>query len=234
MLMLSKKYKINEKYLSYIGISEDKDYDLIPKLDMKNEIIYTEDRILKLKNILRLVIIFYNKLKYSGGISKFSNENFGNVIHTFVKQNGKLNDLNKLKDLPYNFNDLIKYYNNNIKLEDLINIIINIIYNTIYFILEQANGSIQIVVTNFVEFLLKRIMEFDEIYSSYNLLQLKREKEEDIMQQDAGENNLDMNYYQDLDDDEVDLQGDFEINYDAFDLDLVDAEQGDFDAYNEQ
>ena len=237
--ILSKKYKINEKYLINIGLSEDKDYLSLTKVDIKDEEIQHKDRLLKLKNILRLVIIYYNKLKYSYNISKFDNHQFENLIHTFTKHNGKLKDLNKLKELPFNFYNLIRL--NNINLNDSIdsiklitnvnNIIMNIIWDTIYFILEQAKGGIQTVINNFVEFLLKRIMEFDEIYSSFNLIQLKKEKESSL-HQDANVVNMDYGLYEgDDDDDDIDLENDI-INYDAFDLDLVDNDPEDFDSYD--
>lgn len=228
--LLSKKYKINEKYLINIGISENKDYDLYNKIDIRNEEIFIEDRILKLKNILRLVIIYYNKLRYSENIIKFDNEKFGNIIHNYNKQHGKLKELNKLKELPYNFYNLINYYSDS-KSENLIIIIMNIIWDTIYFILEQAKGNMQIVINTFIEFLLKRIMEFDEIYSLFNIVKLKRDKEE--YQQDADNINIDYDYYQGDDDEDIDLEGDI-INYDAFDLDLVDndPDSGDFDLFD--
>lgn len=225
--LFSKKFKINEKYLLNIGLTEDKDYDEFPNLDLEN-INEKNSRYLKLKNILQITIIYYNKLRFSEYIVKFDNLEFKSVIDIFIKNNGTLKDLKKLKDIPYNFYNIIKYYKL-IKNDEINDIILNIIYNFLYFILEQGVGPLHNIINDFVEFLLNRILEFDEIYSNYSLIKLKKDREDSF--KNTITTNIDYDYY---DDDEIDLdniEGDI-INYDAFDLDLVDNDIDDIDSFD--
>lgn len=225
-LLLSKKFNINEKYLEFIGIAEGKEYDLLPKMDIEDDDIFIEDRILKLKNILRLIIIYYNKLKFSENISKFDNPDFEDIILNFTRKNNSLNKLNKLKQIPLDYYEVINIKEIELDNKGISELIQNIIWNFIYFILEQANNDLYDIIFNFTKFILERITEFDEIYSNYSLIKLKRDRED--YKQNTLTVNIDYDYY---DDDDEEIDGDI-INYDAFDLDLVDNDLDDIDSFD--
>ena len=234
-IILSKKFKINEKYLLYLGLSENKEYNDIPKIDLEKEQINIQDRLSKVRNILNIIILNYNIFKYSETIIKFKNIKFNDLIYNFTKNGFKLKDLQQLKDLPYNYYDLIEYYTYKYSNEELIDIIINIIWNTIYFILEQSKGHIQKIVTDFVEFLIYRIMEFDETYSNYNVIKLKQQKFPTITEEN---NTNDVDFDFDLKNDDPDnfdegdgIDHDI-INYDTFDIDEEFQDLGDLDSFD--
>ncbi len=169
---LSSLLNINKNYLIYLGLIEKKNYNEIDLI----KIIKTDDnaldnRYFKLFNYIKYLIVMYNIFKKSSKILKFDNYEFYLLLENFKKNGLDLNKLNKLPQFNNNIIDLINYYKLNYTNDKLNIILLNLLYSHLIFILDNSkkiSNEINKVATEFIKFILKNILHYDELTSNFD------------------------------------------------------------------
>jgi len=207
IIEVSKLFKIDIIILQKIGLTEGFKYDDINQIKINYDNI--DNRLNKLNTYIRTIFIYYNLLKNNKLVTNYFDLEFNNVLSNIKDINIKLS-----KDLPdynINFSNIIihlKIYHTN---KEIIDFYLKSIYN---FILElhtinktKFNNKLDV----FINFIIKKILKFDELFTNYNYSQLKQMFTED---------NYDINYTLEEnqesineDDDELFGYNDLNINF---------------------
>lgn len=204
---LSKKFKIDIIYLQNLGLTEGYSYDEVNTI--KPEFNNIDNRINKLNSYLRSLLIYYNILKNNKLLTSYYDFDLNEILNNLKDITNKLQ-----KDLPeYNINlsDIlvnIKLTNNN---KSIIDFYLKAIYN---FILDLDNfnkNKFNNKLDKFIEFIISKVLKFDELFTKYNYSQLKQMFTEDKFDMNLEfENNQE---YENEDDDELFGYNDLNINF---------------------
>lgn len=213
IISISKKYNIDILYLQYLGLTEGYKYENINQIEISYDKI--DNRLTKLHGYLRSLFIYLNLLKNNKSIQTYFEEDFFNILSNYKELNNKLE-----KDLPnYNINIsnlliYVKYFNDN---KSIIDFYLKAIFN---FILEldllnvnKFNNKLD----NFIKFLIKKIIKFDELFSNYNYSKLKQMFTEDKFDNKFEFNNSEFDNNEE--DDDLFAYNDLNINFDDEDPD---------------
>ena len=177
-IKISKIYKIDIIYLDLLGITEGYSYK-----DLKNinkDFSKFNNRYIKILNYIRSIFIYYNLLKNSNKIYKYYDFDFYNILLDINKKI-KVNELSKLPSYNINIIDLYNYIkiinNNNFKY--IIEFGLKIIYDFILYIYNINNSKYNNNLNPFLEFIITKILKFDELFTNYDYAQLKQMFTED-------------------------------------------------------
>ena len=204
---LSKTYKINILYLQNLGLTEGIKYDEINTINEDFKKI--DNRINKLNSYLRSLLIYYNILRNNKSIDSYYDYDFNELLNKLKEYNLKLSK--DLPDLDINISDIIislkLEYNN----KEIIEFYLKAIYNFIKELETINKNKFNNKLNEIIEFLLKRVLKFDELFTNFNYSQLKQMFIED---------NYDINFvteenqeYENEDDDELFGYNDLNINF---------------------
>ena len=244
--ILSNTFNIHQNYLIFIGILENLNYNDIINLDI-NEFhnISTSkfsNRYYKINNYIRSFQILYNNLKYSSHISKFKDSNLFIIINNFQKSNGKLSDLLKLPELPNNIINLISFYNKQIHDSRIIDILINILYKNIIYLLNFSitNSKFKIIINDFIKMFLNKILNYDKLYTNFDYFKIKTDfkiKKDDDDNDDINITNINLNInYNEIfeDDDDIDDEDNdgSDLSISNLDIDTVFEDDMDVDSFD--
>lgn len=170
--------QMNIIFLQKLGLTEGYEYNEKQFQEIKNN--YNLLRINKLFSYFRTIIIYYNLLKYNKNLTKHHDLDFLNIItklHENIKIKSELE--NFLPDIKYNIVNLLTalklQYDNEYITKFLIKLILQFILD-----LETINQSkFDNKLNIFIQFILSKILKFDELFTNYNYSQLKQMFNED-------------------------------------------------------
>ena len=170
--------KINIIFLQKIGLTEGYEYNEKQLNTINNT--YTLLRINKLVSYFRTMLIYYNLLKYNKNLTTHYDLDFFNLINKLQENNQFKTKVDKyLPDIKYNISDLIislkLQYDNEYITKFLIKLILQFILD-----LDQINKSkFDNNLNIFIQFILTKILKFDELFTNFNYAQLKQMFNED-------------------------------------------------------
>ena len=165
--------KINIIFLQKIGLTEGYEYNEKQLNTINNT--YTLLRINKLVSYFRTMLIYYNLLKYNKNLTTHYDLDFFNLINKLQENNQFKTKVDKyLPDIKYNISDLIislkLQYDNEYITKFLIKLILQFILD-----LDQINKSkFDNNLNIFIQFILTKILKFDELFTNFNYAQLKQ------------------------------------------------------------
>jgi hypothetical protein len=176
--------KINIIFLQKIGLTEGYEYNEKQLNTINNT--YTLLRINKLVSYFRTILIYYNLLKYNKNLTTHYDLDFLNLLNKLQENNQFKTKVDKfLPDIKYNISDLIillkLQYDNEYITQFLIKLILQFILA-----LDQINKSkFDNNLNIFIQFILTKILKFDELFTNFNYAQLKQMFNEDKFDMNA-------------------------------------------------
>jgi hypothetical protein len=204
---ISKLYNINIILLQKIGLTEGIKYDDLSKINIQYDNI--DNRLNKLNNYMRTLLIYYNLLKNNKMINNYFDYEFNDILHNLKDINNKL--FNELPDYNLNLSNILTYLKLTNTNKDIVNFYIKAIYNFIIEINKINKTKFNNKLDIFIKFILNKVLKFDELFSNYNYSQLKQMFTED---------KYDINYtfeenqeYENEEDDELFGYNDLNINF---------------------
>lgn len=208
----SKIFKINIIYLQKIGLTEGYSYSDINNINDNYNIL----RINKLISYFRTISIYYNKLKYH----HYNIKNNDDII--FIEIINKLYDIQNIKlkldtylpDISYNILDLLNMLKINNDEKYITHFLIKLILSFIININDINNSKLDNILDSFIEFIVNKILKYDELFTNYNYSQLKQMFTEDKINNTQFEEYIDNSINDDDDDDELFGYNDLNIQFD--------------------
>jgi len=207
IIELSKKYNINILYLQKLGLTEGYHYDDINNIEINYNNI--DNRLNKLNTYMRNLLIYYNILKNNKSVNNYYDSNLNDILNNIKDINIKLS-----KDLPeYNINlsNILIELKINKTNKEIIEFCLKSIYNFIIELEKINKNKFNNKLNEFIDFIIKKILKYDELFTNYNYSQLKQMFTED---------KYDINYtfeenqeYENEDDDELFGYNDLNINF---------------------
>lgn len=212
LVNFSKLFNINIIYLQKLGITEGYQYSDIHLINDQ----YTDLRINKLVSYFRIILIYYNLLKYDNQ-STNSDQQFKDIQNTIYEKINK-SKLNKdLLDIKYNILNLLQLLKIKYENKDIVNFLIKLILQFIIDINNINKDKFDNNLNEFIEFIINKIIKYDELFTNYNYSQLKQMFSDDKISFDTEyENNINE------DDDEDDLFAYNDLNIQFEDEDPLD------------
>jgi hypothetical protein len=210
IISISSKFKINNKYLEILGLTEHYSYEDVINIQPSYDNI--SNRLSKLISYVNNIHISINLLKYNTNIKKnFYEQDLYNLLIKYINSSKKL-----IKILPntFNFIDLINQLKNYTDNENLIKFCLKYIYNIILTLVNINEKELD----EFIKYIIFKILKFDELFTNYNYSQLKQ------MFSEYADGNfiLDENPEYDDNDDEDDLFEYNKLNIEFDDEDQID------------
>ena len=169
---------INIIFIQQIGLTEgynynEKDLTLIDKM-------YTITRINKLVSYFRSILVYCNLLKNHKKILYHHDIEFTNLLTKLLEDIQIVSKLEKhIPDIKYNISDILialkLQYNN----EYITKFLIKLIYQFILDLDKINKDVFNNKLSNFIQFIIAKILKFDELFTNYNYAQLKQMFNED-------------------------------------------------------
>lgn len=204
---ISKTYKINILYLQNLGLTEGIKYEEINTINEDYKRI--DNRINKLNSYLRSLLIYYNILRNNKSVNSYYDYDFNELLIKLKEYNIKLGK--ELPDLDINISDIIISLKLEFNNKEIIEFYLKAIYNFIKDLEIINKNKFNNKLNEIIDFLLKRVLKFDELFTNFNYSQLKQMFIED---------NYDINFvteenqeYENEDDDELFGYNDLNINF---------------------
>lgn len=204
-------------FLQKLGLTEGYEYNETVFNNITN--IYNLLRINKLLSYFRSIIIYYNLLKNSNNLSKHYDIEFFNVINKLLENKTLKNKFDKfLPNIKYNISDLITalklQYDNEYVTKFLIKLIFQFILDLDNINKSKFDNELDL----FIQFILFKILKFDELFTNFNYAQLKQMFNEDKFDY----NQLQQENEEFNDEDDDDLFGYNDLNIQFEDEDPID------------
>lgn len=213
IINLSKKYNIDIIYLQKLGLTEGYKYEEIDKINISYKNI--DNRLTKLNGYLRSLMIYLNLLKNNKIINSYFEEDLFIILNEYKDINSKL--YKELPEYDINLSDLLI----NLKISNDNKIIIDFYLKAIInFILELDdinNSKFNNKLYKFINFIIHKIIKFDELFSNFNYSKLKQ-----MFTEDKFDINLEFDKneeYENEDDDDLFGYNDLNINFEDEDPD---------------
>lgn len=169
----TKNEKINIIWLQKLGLTEGYNYNEKEINSINNE--YTLLRINKLVSYFRTLLIYYNLLKYN--TKTHHDSEFIDIIKSLNDQTNKIDKY--LPEIKYNISDLLitlkLQYDNEFITKFLIKLILQFILD--FEILNNSKFDNKLNI--FIQFIISKILKFDELFTNFNYAQLKQMFNED-------------------------------------------------------
>jgi hypothetical protein len=219
LVTVAKKFNIDIIYLQKIGLTEGHSYIDI-KLINDN---YGNLRIYKLQSYFRTILIYYNLLKYDTTLKYNTDLKFNEIINNLYTNNSNIKtNINKfLPDVNYNMSELINTLKLDYDNKQISHFLIKIILQFILDLNSINENHFNNKLFPFIQFILIKIINFDELFTNYNYSQLKQMFTEDKFPINT-DNNYDDNINYENDDDEDDLFAYNDLNIQFEDEDQLD------------
>lgn len=168
-IKISKIYKIDIIYLQLLGITEGYSYNELKNIN--NDFNKFSNRYIKILNYIRSIFIYYNLLKNSDKINKYYDFEFYNILLEIKSVN-----LNNLPNYNINIIDLYNYIKiiNNKEYQYVIEFGLKIIYDFILLIDDINKKKYNNNLNKFLEFIINKILKYDELFTNYDYAQLKQ------------------------------------------------------------
>jgi hypothetical protein len=211
-IKISNLYKIDIIYLELLGITEGHKYEELKTINKDYNLF--NNRYIKIVNYIRTIFIYYNLLKNCNKITKYYDFGIYNILLD-IQKNIKPNELVHLPNYNINIIDLYNYIKitNHKNYKYIIEFGLKIIYDFIIFINNINQTKFNNKLSPFLEFIVNKLLKFDELFTSFNYAQLKQ-----MFVEDSPNFTLNNVYEEDMDnenedDDELFGYNDLNINF---------------------
>lgn len=211
IIILSSKFKLNNKILQILGLTENNIYDELDKIQPTFDNI--SNRLSKLISYINNIHISINLLKYNTKIKKtYYEQDLYLLLVTYLNLTSKLN-----KVLPdtFNFLNVINQVKISMDNEKIIHFCLKYIYSLIIKLININEKELDSKLDSFIKYILFKILKFDELFTKYNYSKLKQMFSENI------DNNLNIDDIENIneEDEEDDL-----FEYNKLDIEFEDEE----------